>query len=76
MGPRIDTIPQEILLRLSQWHRPGSVRQLENFIKRSVVLSQGPALCAPLATMTILPMALNPAPAGASGAGAYSPNFA
>jgi transcriptional regulator of acetoin/glycerol metabolism len=34
---------------LVNWHWPGNVRELENFIERSVILSPGPSLRAPLA---------------------------
>ncbi len=33
------------------WSWPGNVRELENFIERSVILSQGPNLRAPLAEL-------------------------
>jgi formate hydrogenlyase transcriptional activator len=34
---------------LINWHWPGNVRELENFIERSVILTDGTALRAPLA---------------------------
>jgi transcriptional regulator with GAF, ATPase, and Fis domain len=34
---------------LENWHWPGNVRELENFIERSVILSSGTNLRAPLA---------------------------
>jgi len=33
------------------WPWPGNVRELENFIERSVILSRGPSLRAPLAEL-------------------------
>jgi DNA-binding NtrC family response regulator len=36
---------------LVKWGWPGNVRELENFIERSVILSPGPALHAPLAEL-------------------------
>ena len=33
---------------LVSWHWPGNVRELENFIERSVILSSGPSLRAPI----------------------------
>jgi formate hydrogenlyase transcriptional activator len=36
---------------LVSWPWPGNVRELENFIERSVILSRGPALRAPLAEL-------------------------
>jgi formate hydrogenlyase transcriptional activator len=34
---------------LVNWHWPGNVRELENFVERSVILTDGTALRAPLA---------------------------
>ncbi len=51
MGRRIETIPPETLQTLVKWHWPGNVRELENFIERSVILSQGSVLRAPLAEL-------------------------
>jgi transcriptional regulator with GAF, ATPase, and Fis domain len=48
MGRRIETIPTATMQALIKWHWPGNVRELENFIERSVILSTGPALRAPL----------------------------
>lgn len=49
MGRQIDKIPPETMRALVSWHWPGNVRELENFIERSVILSRGPSLRAPLA---------------------------
>ncbi len=49
MGRKIDKIPAETMHALTNWHWPGNVRELENFIERSVILSKGPSLRAPLA---------------------------
>jgi formate hydrogenlyase transcriptional activator len=51
MGRRIETIPPETLQALLKWPWPGNVRELENFIERSVILSPGPVLRAPLAEL-------------------------
>ncbi len=51
MGRRIETIPAETMQALIKWHWPGNVRELENFIERSVILSPGPVLRAPLAEL-------------------------
>ncbi|MGA3212197.1 MAG: PAS domain S-box protein [Terriglobales bacterium] len=45
---RIETIPPDTMDTLTRWHWPGNIRELENFIERSVILSKGPALRAPL----------------------------
>ena len=49
MGRQIDKIPAETMRALVSWHWPGNVRELENFIERSVILSTGLNLRAPLA---------------------------
>jgi formate hydrogenlyase transcriptional activator len=49
MGRHIDKIPSETMRALVGWHWPGNVRELENFIERSVILSSGTSLRAPLA---------------------------
>jgi PAS domain S-box-containing protein len=51
MGRHIETIPDETMKTLVRWHWPGNVRELENFIERSVILSPGAALRAPLAEL-------------------------
>jgi PAS domain S-box-containing protein len=51
MGRRIETIPAATMQALKKWHWPGNVRELENFIERSVILTQGSALRAPLAEL-------------------------
>jgi formate hydrogenlyase transcriptional activator len=37
--------------RLSSWHWPGNIRELENFIERSVILTHGTALEAPISEL-------------------------
>jgi formate hydrogenlyase transcriptional activator len=44
----IETIPTETMNFLMNWNWPGNVRELENFIERSVILTEGTALRAPL----------------------------
>ena len=44
MDKRIDTIPSETMQALVNWHWPGNIRELENLIERSVILSDGPVL--------------------------------
>jgi len=51
MGRVIETIPTETMNALMQWQWPGNVRELENFIERSVILTTGTALRAPLAEL-------------------------
>jgi len=47
----IETVPSETMNTLVNWHWPGNVRELENFIERSVILTEGTALRAPLADL-------------------------
>lgn len=51
MGRRIETIPAQTMQALLKWPWPGNIRELENFIERSVILSPGPVLRAPLAEL-------------------------
>ncbi|MBZ5602950.1 MAG: sigma 54-interacting transcriptional regulator [Acidobacteriia bacterium] len=47
----IDKIPSETMRALVRWPWPGNVRELENFIERSVILSPGQSLRAPVAEL-------------------------
>ena len=47
MRKRIDTIPAEAMNALQNYPWPGNVRELENFIERSVILTQGHDLLVP-----------------------------
>src|ERR1700745_1800824 len=40
----IDKIPTDTMRGLTAWDWPRNVRELENFIERSVILSRGPSL--------------------------------
>ena len=51
MNRTIEKIPAETMKALVSWRWPGNVRELENFIERSVILSQGSSLRAPLAEL-------------------------
>ena len=55
MNRHIETIPPETMRALVRWRWPGNVRELENFIERSVILSEGRVLRAPLAELAIAP---------------------
>ena len=48
MERQIEKIPVDTMDALVSWRWPGNVRELENFIERSVILSKGPSLRAPL----------------------------
>ena len=51
MDRKIDTIPSETIKALVRWSWPGNVRELENFIERSVILTRGSSLNAPLSEL-------------------------
>ena len=48
MNRQIDKIPVDTMRALVGWNWPGNVRELENFVERSVILSSGTSLRAPL----------------------------
>jgi formate hydrogenlyase transcriptional activator len=45
---RIDVIPDEAVEAMMRWSWPGNIRELENFIERSVILSKSDRLNPPL----------------------------
>src|ERR1700678_518716 len=51
MQKQIESIPAKAINKLSTWHWPGNIRELENFIERSVILTRGTALQAPIAEL-------------------------
>jgi formate hydrogenlyase transcriptional activator len=51
MNRIIEKIPTDIMRALVSWPWPGNVRELENYIERSVILSRGPSLRAPLSEL-------------------------
>jgi formate hydrogenlyase transcriptional activator len=52
MQRKIESIPTVAMRKLSSWHWPGNIRELENFIERSVILTHGPALQAPISELS------------------------
>ena len=62
MNRQIERIPSETMRALVNWPWPGNVRELENFIERSVILSNGPSLRAPVGEIRV-----NQTPAAGSG---------
>ncbi len=48
MEKQIESIPAAAMKKLASWHWPGNIRELENFIERSVILTHGPALEVPI----------------------------
>jgi formate hydrogenlyase transcriptional activator len=51
MHKHIDVIPDEAVQAMLRWRWPGNIRELENFIERSVILSEGNRLNPPLSEL-------------------------
>jgi formate hydrogenlyase transcriptional activator len=51
MEKRIESIPSAALKKLSSWHWPGNIRELENFIERAVILTHGSSLEVPVSEL-------------------------
>ncbi len=51
MNKSITSIPTKTMEELIRWDWPGNVRELENFIERSVILTPGSVLQAPLSEL-------------------------
>jgi formate hydrogenlyase transcriptional activator len=51
MNKRIQEIPSETMDALVRYHRPGNVRELQNFIERAVILSPYTVLRAPISEL-------------------------
>ena len=51
MNKSITSIPKKTMDALMGWEWPGNVRELENFIERSVILTQGSVLVSPLSEL-------------------------
>lgn len=52
MEKQIESIPAGAMKNLSSWQWPGNIRELENFIERSVILTHGSVLQVPIAELT------------------------
>jgi PAS domain S-box-containing protein len=61
MDRRIENIPPDVMKALVRWEWPGNIRELENFVERSVILTRGTTLRAPIAE---LDMPLEPSEEG------------
>jgi len=55
MGKQIEHIPPESMSAISSHYWPGNIRELQNFIERSVILSDGTVLRPPLAELKHCP---------------------
>ncbi|HTM18069.1 MAG TPA: sigma 54-interacting transcriptional regulator [Terracidiphilus sp.] len=51
MGKNITSIPEQTMQALCRWPWPGNIRELENFLERSVILTRGSELYVPLAEL-------------------------
>jgi formate hydrogenlyase transcriptional activator len=51
MDRHIETIPKDSMKALCDWAWPGNIRELENLMERSVILTEGEALHVPLAEL-------------------------
>jgi formate hydrogenlyase transcriptional activator len=60
MGKQIEHIPAETMSALRSYEWPGNIRELQNFIERSVILSDGVILRSPLAKLKSSPEAESP----------------
>ena len=57
MGKQIDEISSETMSELGSYAWPGNIRELQNFIERSVILTSGNVLKSPLASLRNAPEA-------------------
>jgi formate hydrogenlyase transcriptional activator len=48
MEKQIESIPAAAMAKLAEWHWPGNIRELENFVERAVILTRGAALQFPI----------------------------
>jgi formate hydrogenlyase transcriptional activator len=60
MGKQIEHIPPETMSAFSSYGWPGNIRELQNFIERSVILSDGTVLLSPLAELKSPPEVESP----------------
>jgi formate hydrogenlyase transcriptional activator len=51
MQKKIESIPVAVSKGLTAWDWPGNIRELENFIERTVILTRGKSLDAPLSEL-------------------------
>jgi formate hydrogenlyase transcriptional activator len=56
MGRRVEAISSQTMNALRQYRWPGNIRELQNVIERSVILTSGPTLKLPIAELQSRPM--------------------
>jgi formate hydrogenlyase transcriptional activator len=59
MNRSINAIPKKTLQALSEYHWPGNIRELQNVIERSVILTEGHELKVPPGDILRIPAAMN-----------------
>src|SRR5882672_10586123 len=52
MEKQVESVPAAAMKKRATWHWPGNIRELENFIERSVILTHGSALQVPISELT------------------------
>ncbi len=62
MGKSIDQVPDGVMEILTSHHWPGNIRELQNFIERSVIITQGRILSPRITELKLLMQAAAPAP--------------
>lgn len=60
MNRDIDVIPDDVMEMLKSHAWPGNIRELQNFIERAVILSDGPALRPPLSELRTMAQIAEP----------------
>ena len=51
-GKSVERVPGDVMKALETYDWPGNIRELQNFIERSIILTKGVELRAPLAELT------------------------
>jgi formate hydrogenlyase transcriptional activator len=66
MHRNIEGIPEQVMEALARYSWPGNIRELQNFIERAVIMTEGPLLRPPLTELTRLsPSVASPTAASA-----------
>jgi formate hydrogenlyase transcriptional activator len=55
LGKSIDHVPDEVMAAVTKYDWPGNIRELQNFIERSVILTNADKLRAPIGELTRRP---------------------
>src|SRR5438874_905643 len=51
MEKQIESVPVTSMRKLTRWHWPGNIRELENLVERAVILTRGSALEVPVSDL-------------------------